>query len=224
MCFSASASFGASAILLAGGIVSIKKVKQPSQIPFAAIPLFFSVQQLTEGILWLSLTNTSYAYLHQSFTYIFLTFAEVLWPLWVPLSIWLIEKEKERKKILFIILIIGAAVAALLCYSLFSYPVDSSIGNFHIRYHHHVQHSLIKYVSVFYFAATVLPPLISSVKKVILIGGFILISYIITKVFFEEYVISVWCFFAAAISILIVMIMQSYISADDDRPYLKASI
>jgi len=215
MCFSANASFGASAILLVAGVVSVKKVKTPSQIPFAAIPLVFATQQFIEGVLWLSLTTSQYAYLQQSFTYIFLTFAEVLWPIWVPLSIGLIEKEKQRKKILLIILIIGIVLGVLLSYSLLTYPVDSSIDNFHIRYRHHVQHSLINYVSVFYFAATVLPALISSVKKVIFIGGFILISYIVTKVFFEEYVISIWCFFAAAISVLILIIMQSFNPAAD---------
>jgi len=59
MCFSATASFGASAVLGVIGIVAVAKAKTNPQRVFATIPLIFSVQQLSEGFLWLSLKNQS---------------------------------------------------------------------------------------------------------------------------------------------------------------------
>jgi hypothetical protein len=57
MCFSAGASFGASAVLGAIGIVTLTKAKTTDQIPFASIPLLFAVQQAVEGTLWIGLTQ-----------------------------------------------------------------------------------------------------------------------------------------------------------------------
>lgn len=99
MCFSASASFGAGVILSVIGIASIKKVQSPSQIIFVSIPLIFAVQQIMEGFLWLALTNTHYAPLQKFTTYVFLFFAQVVWPFWVPYVILKLEIKERRKRV-----------------------------------------------------------------------------------------------------------------------------
>jgi len=38
-------------------------------------------------------------------------------------------------------------------------------------------------------------------------GVLVLLSYLVTKLFFEDYVLSVWCFFAAIISVMIYFIL-----------------
>lgn len=55
MCFSPEASFVGGLIISSIGIATIKKVHKPSQIIFASIPLFFGVQQIAEGLLWITL-------------------------------------------------------------------------------------------------------------------------------------------------------------------------
>lgn len=62
MCFSASASFG---------VASIKKTHHPSQLLFASIPFIFGVQQIAEGLLWLTLSNPDYLNIQRIFTHIF---------------------------------------------------------------------------------------------------------------------------------------------------------
>jgi len=54
MCFSATASFIAGVSLLVLGVATVKKAKRKAEIPFAMIPLLFGVQQIIEGMLWLS--------------------------------------------------------------------------------------------------------------------------------------------------------------------------
>jgi hypothetical protein len=44
MCFSATASFVAGTTLSTIGVVTITKVKQRSELPFALIPLLFGIQ------------------------------------------------------------------------------------------------------------------------------------------------------------------------------------
>ena len=57
MCFSATASLTAGGLLSLTGIATLKKAKDNKRNAFAAIPLIFGIQQITEGILWLSLEN-----------------------------------------------------------------------------------------------------------------------------------------------------------------------
>jgi uncharacterized membrane protein len=61
--------------------------------------------------------------------------------------------------------------------------------------------------AILYFLATVVSPFISSVKKMWLFGLSIGIAYIITHLFFEDYELSVWCFFAAIISIVVFIVL-----------------
>ena len=107
MCFSAAASFGASAILSGVGILATRQVTEPKQRAFAAIPFIFAIQQLTEGFVWLSLTQASWAEWTRPSSFIFLFFAEVLWPMWVPFAMLLLEKDQRTRRVLRIIFGLG---------------------------------------------------------------------------------------------------------------------
>ncbi|MGE5108476.1 MAG: DUF6629 family protein [Sphingobacteriales bacterium] len=207
MCFSANASFGAGAVLLVVGALTLKKVHSPSQIAFASIPLLFSVQQFAEGLLWLSLTNKNYEGWEPFSTHFFLFFAQVLWPLWVPVSILLLERNTERKKILFILTGIGILLSSYFAWCLLNYPVKAEVIFYHIYYTLDFPHALVWVSGILYLILTVFPPFMSSHKKVWLLGIMIAASYLFTKIAYSNYLISVWCFFAAIISVLVLYIV-----------------
>src|SRR5581483_10832077 len=54
MCFSAEASFTAAAILLPAGAIGMQRAYRTERryLPFAALPLFFGLQQLFEDLVW----------------------------------------------------------------------------------------------------------------------------------------------------------------------------
>ena len=52
MCFSATASFTAGTLVLGIGAVTMKSVRKPGELPYAAIPMLFALQQLIEGVIW----------------------------------------------------------------------------------------------------------------------------------------------------------------------------
>ena len=207
MCFSAEASFGASAVLAAVGVITLKNAKTPAQVPFALIPLLFAVQQAAEGILWIGLSSTDHASWRHFPVLIFLLFAQVIWPVWVPLSISLLEKDPARKKILTLLLAIGSITSLYLLYCLFAYGVTAKIHAGHIQYTLSFPLAFVWISSVFYFMPTVLPLFASGFKRMWILGITILLSFIIAKIYFEEHLISVWCFFAAIISITVLMIL-----------------
>ena len=207
MCFSASASFTASGILAVIGAASVKKAKSRTDWMFAAIPLIFSAQQLSEGILWLALRDTGLAHLQKTATFIFIFFAQVVWPIWVPLSISRFEKKGKRKTIFMLLNGIGVAVSIYLAYCLLSFPVLAKITEHHIAYDQQYPAALSNYGGALYVIATIAPPFVSGIKRMWILGLAILVSYIITTIFYTSYIVSVWCFFAAVISIAVLLLV-----------------
>lgn len=117
MCFSASASFAAAGVLTVVGLLTIPQVRKKEYVMVAAVPFLFAVQQTAEGIVWRTMKNPDYKNIYMVSVYIFLAFALSIWPLWLPVSLWLCEKSDRRKKILGLLSGMGAIIAFL--YSLY---------------------------------------------------------------------------------------------------------
>jgi hypothetical protein len=223
MCFSASASFGASAVLATVGVASIRKVQTPSQLPFAAIPFLFAVQQFAEGLLWIALQDPAHRNWERGSTYIFLFFAQVVWPFLVPLSVLLMEKNRVRKRILFLFMAVGVFISFYLAYCITVFPAQAEIMGIHISYRFNYPFSMGLLSGALYFIPTVLPPFFSSIKRMQLLGLTILISYAATLTFFPHHIISIWCYFAAALSVIvysIVWALKKQFMIREDRPIL----
>ena len=200
MCFSASASFIAGGVLSAVGVVTIKKTEKKSEIPFASIPLLFGIQQIIEGVIWLTFNNSNME-LNGVMTFIYSVFSHVLWPIFVPLSIILLEVVFWRKKVMFTLWIAGTAVALFLFYNLFAFPITARIEYHHIVYFS--PHFYIYTVMGFYVAATCVSSMFSSNKIIKILGVTALVAFTISYLFYKVSLISVWCFFAAIVSIII---------------------
>lgn len=184
------------------GVASITRVKRKTQIMFASIPLIFSLQQLMEGFVWITFTNKDYRHWQNIPVMIFLFLAQVVWPVWVPMSIIQTETERKRRIALWILLLISGIVAPLQAYRLFFLPAKAEITTHHI--HYALDFSIPYFgmvLNVFYFMTTMLPTFFSSRKPILVLGFLNLTSFITTFIFFEKDVVSVWCFFAALISL-----------------------
>jgi hypothetical protein len=208
MCFSAGASFTGGIIISAIGILTIRKVHNPSQIVFASIPLFFGFQQITEGILWLTIPLTEFADLQRIACYIFLITALVIWPLMIPFSVLHMEKSRKRKNILSALLILGGILSAYYVYCLFAFDVHPVIKGFHIQYDQNFPDSIANIVFGVYLIVTIVPLYVSSIKRTHLLGILMTLSCLVTAIFFTQYLTSVWCFFAALISGVIYWILS----------------
>ena len=207
MCFSATASFSAGIVLTVIGIATIKKTHHSSQLLFASIPLIFGVQQIAEGFLWLSLPNPEYEQTQILFTYIFLLFAQIIWPIWTPIAILFLEKNTTRKNIQKVFVVAGIIVGVYLTYCLLNFHVEAKIVGQHILYIQDYPLEFRNLWIVFYALATIAPSFFSHIKHMWILGATILASYIITVIFYDPYILSVWCFFASIISLSIYAVM-----------------
>lgn len=215
MCFSAGASFGASAVLAVTGVASIKRASSSSEYMFAGIPMLFAFQQFAEGILWLSLTNADYAGWENAATNTFLLIALVIWPIWVPSAMLFIEKKSLNKKILSACFIIGIITSAFMFHTLITSVGPAKINGNHILYDVRYPINITLISSLMYVIPTAGAHFISSIKSVRILGLVISLSYIITKILYTQYVISIWCFFAAIISMMILRIMIQFSKGEE---------
>lgn len=205
MCFSATASFVAGIGLSVAGAVTLKKVKQRVEIPFAMIPLLFGVQQIIEGMLWLSFRFDATS-LTVVTTYLFTLFSHVVWPIFVPLSIWLLEVVPWRRSVIAGFQVIGLMIGLYLLYFIVKFPVTAKMEE-HIVYisPHFYQMPAI----VFYVAATCVGSLFSSHRIVNVFGALALVLFSIAYWFYTVALFSVWCFFSAVLSFIIYFYFRS---------------
>ena len=200
MCFSAPASFIAGTALSVIGVAALRKTKTRSEIPFAMIPLLFGIQQLIEGVIWLTFSYDALL-LRQTMTYIYSGFSHVLWVIYIPLAMGIMEAVPWRKKAIFAFLVPGVAVGLYLLYYIVATPMVAEVVGKHIVYDS--PHFYLIPVMIFYLAATCVSCFFSSHGFVKLFGGLMLLSFIAAYIVHVMALVSIWCFFAAILSLLI---------------------
>ncbi len=205
MCFSATASFVAGTSLSVIGVATLKHVKRKTEIPFAMIPLLFGIQQLAEGVIWLTFANDA-PLLQQTMTYVYSGFSHVFWPIYVPFAIGVLEAVRWRRKALAGFEVAGLAAGLYLLYFIVTQPVVAQVVSRHIEYIS--PHFYIAPVIVLYLLATCVSAFFSSHKFVNLFGALALLSFLATYAIYAHALVSVWCFFAALLSILMYVHMR----------------
>ena len=200
MCFSASASFVAGTLLSVAGVATLKSTRSRSERPFALIPLLFGIQQLTEGIVWLTFRHEAPA-VRDVTTYLYSGFSHVLWPMYIPFAMGTLEQVRWRRRAIFTFELAGAAVALYLLYFLVTRPVVAEVVGMHIVYVS--PHFYLLPVMVLYVAATCVNCLFSSHDFVRLFGALAFLSFIAAYFVYVTALVSIWCFFAAILSVLI---------------------
>lgn len=197
MCFSATASFMASGSLVLAGGVALGVAKKEERL-LALIPLLFALQQFIEGLQWLSPHPSSACRLY---AYGFLTVAILIWPIYIPLTAYVLEKKRRRKPILAAFLGAGIVYSLFLFYRSLHSPLVVEMHPFGIHYND----------------TGTLGPLFIAIHFLIVCGS----SIASTNTFFRRWgiamflvavvtvllsywaFISVWCFFSALLSLSI---------------------
>jgi len=215
MCFSAEASFGLSVALLSGGVYCVKNALSKNRLllPVAIIPILFAVQQFSEGWVWIGLRWENAA-LVRMFALVFLAFAIVFWPFWVPFCAFVTGKRKE--KIIFGFLSVLGLVIGLGVYGPLFISVDSPVADvINHAIHYNVSGSTtFQFVPVLlweamYIAIIASPLFASNSRKILYLGIAIVLSAAVSYLIFWFAFTSVWCFFAALLSLYLCIVFRN---------------
>lgn len=220
MCFSAEASFTSAFILGTAAALTFKNIQSPSLRWGALIPLFFGIQQLIEGFVWLDLNKLEISASSLNiFNYIYLAFALVFWAIFIPLSLRIMEPDPLRKKWLNLFILIGIFYNIILLLNF--YVLQSDYPKIAVKaMGQSIQYELlsssilpVRLFYILYYLCTLVPPFISGLKKMWILGIINVIGFFIAQVYYEESFLSVWCFFAACISFFLYLVLLI-----NDRP------
>ena len=182
------------------GTLTLKSASRPREVPFAAIPLLFAIQQLSEGVIWLTFRYEA-PQLNTVMTHVYSFFSHVLWPAYVPVAVLLIEPVGRRRRALLAFVAAGVAVGAYLLYVLVAFPVVSRTIGQHVEYVS--PHFFAAAVMTLYLLSTAFSPILSTHRMVKVFGVLALSSFALAYGFYATWFISVWCFFAALLSAVV---------------------
>ena len=135
----------------------------------------------------------------------------MLWPVWIPLTICLLEKDSTRKKMMNVLLGLGVLVSFGVGCVLLLLKVHVISAHHHIHYRVDFPtgtRSLTTPFSLLYFMATIIAPFISGIKRMKWLGIGFLASYLFAIIFYNGFVVSVWCYFAGILSIVVLWILS----------------
>lgn len=209
MCFSATASFAAAALLIPAGVYCAGKSRRLAEAYWAIglLPLLFGIQQALEGLVWLSLSTQMPEYIRAS-ALSFMAFSHVFWLFWIPLACMVLERHGTRRSIFLILAVMGGLYGASMYLPLLVHAdwlvvtlVQHSISyEAMLIYDGYVPRILVRAM----YASIVLGALLfSSNRHLRLFGVLIAISVALATLFFGYAFISVWCYFAAVLSLYI---------------------
>lgn len=212
MCFSAEASFAAAAVLLPTGAASVHRAYRTDRryMALGALPFLFGIQQLLEGLVWTAGRHER-PDLVQSFSLAYMFFAWLAWPVWVPLSVYLVEPDSKKKIIYLVFCIFGSMLGAIQYFPYFAHYgwlvvrfLDYAINYGGLELSDFLWGREITYLT--YVSLVAAPLLLASDRGIAVFGLLILVVLLTTFLFFRYAYISVFCFGSALMSLYIVFL------------------
>lgn len=222
MCFSVTASFTTAILLVPAGVYCMKKaVRLPkSYWLVGALPLLFGVQQAFEGGVWITI-NSNNADAIRMAALGFMFFSHFFWLFWIPMTGYAIENHAIRKKLFFGFAIFGGLYGASMYFPLFIYEDWLTVA---LLKHSISYEAMLIYdgyiprivVRGIYALVVSVPLLLSSDHYLRIFGVIIATSVVLATVFYGYAFISIWCYFAAVLSLYIIYMMGRIDSSNTD--------
>jgi len=209
MCFSAEASFTAAAALTVAGGGGLYCVKRRALIPMALVPLLFALQQFSEGVIWSTMGSSATPFwIREAAKYGFLFFAFLVWPVWIPFAFRFAESTAWKKRAMGVILACGSALALYFFLAVYDKGVGVKVLGRSLEYFAGVPFEVNPYIlNGIYTAVIVLPCFLSSLKFAKLFGFLVIAAWFMAMAFYMITFISVWCFFSALVSVVLLPVI-----------------
>lgn len=233
MCFSAPVSYGAATVLVPTGLYAIyqaRRLRQPYFV-MGLVPIFFGIQQAFEGRVW-QLVEAGDSAGAIPFALVFHFFSHFLWLWWIPLSSYVVEESERRKRVFLGVGAFGFLAGGLVFLALLLNPDwmsveverHSLVYNVSSTYQAPVEVDIPIPASALYGLIILVPLLFSSHRHIRIFGALVAASIALASAVYDYAFVSVWCFFAAALSIYFVFLIRRLATVyDQESPLLQGT-
>lgn len=208
MCFSAEADLVGGVVITAIGIDVLRHTSdRPHLRCLAALPLLFGAHQLTETFVWWGLQGHVPAAGGDAAMWVYLIFAFVVLPIYVPVAVFLAEAPGMRRRLIGGFIGVGILVSSALLATMVSGPVNAELKPWHLHYGTGLDAGLL--VVSAYVLATCGSFLFSSIKNLRYFGIVNLVAVAALAAFVISGIASLWCAWAAVTSALFALHLRS---------------
>ncbi len=201
MCFSPEADFTAGAVVAGVGVQTLRHVRVPRELVIGSLPLLFGAHQLVEGFVWLWLQGRVSGAVGATAREAYIVFAHAVLPAAVPVGFVLLERDRRRARWLWPLALVGMLLGAYLLWQVTAYPIGAQVQARCIDYTTHAPNDAL--ITALYVVVTCGPALFSSRRYLRWFGLLGLIGVVITAAVRADELTSLWCVYAAFVSVLI---------------------
>jgi len=199
--FFAVLNFTLSGAIAIVGILTLRKVSTPNEVVFASLPFLFALHQFTQGFVWLGMDHLiGERALHMAED-IFVFYAQGFLQFLVPFALWLIEPAGIRKTLIGLLTLLGALLMVYTLWGLSLHPTRVWVEHNALVYDNPWTDKL--WVALIYVLTTCGSLILSSSIAIQLFGWLNLLGLTVIYLVKPYAFTSIWCLYAAAISVLL---------------------
>jgi hypothetical protein len=159
------------------------------------------LHQLVEAVVWWGLQGNVATLFGDIATWVYLTFAFVVLPVYVPAMILVLEPPGPRRRMMVPFVALGVVVAAVLLAAMVRGPVRAELGDYYIAYSTDLHAGGL--VVAIYVAATCGPLILSGNRDIAWFGAVnLVVVALLARVTIDGFA-SLWCAWAAISSVVI---------------------
>ncbi len=201
MCFSPDADYTAAVVVGVVGVQTLRRVRTRRELIVGSLPLLFALHQFTEGFVWLGLRGEVSAGVGNTAKDIYVLYAYVALPALVPLGLYLIEPSRRHRRWVAPFVMLGLIVGAVMLWEVTQYPIYAQEHASCIAYNSNAPY--LTQAAFVYVIATCVPALLSSRRYLQWFGILNIVGLAIAFSVREAELTSLWCVYAALVSVLI---------------------
>ena len=201
MCISANVDFGASLGIGAVGVATLRQVREPRAVLFAAIPLLFALHQFVEGFVWLGVNGEIRQEATGHVAFLFVLYAQGVLPLLMPLAVLLMEPAGPRHRLIAALTATGAGLCAYILYAVIALPTTVTVQGHSLVYTNEASETVCS--GTVYAIVTCGGLLLSSHRVVRWFGVLNVVGLVGTLLAKGYAVTSIWCLYAALVSVVL---------------------
>ena len=214
MCFAPEADLAVGTVVVAIGVDALRHVRTPRQIPLASIPIVLGVHQITETFVWWGLQDRVGRTIEQAALWSYLIVAFVVVPVLITVSVGLVERRRARRLVIAAFAVLAAVVAVELGVAILRGNISAAIEHNHLAYQvDALGHGGL--LTELYVVATCGALLASSYRDLEILGVLNLVAVPVLAWLTLSGFVSLWCFWAAIVSLMIAFHLRREANAAD---------